>query len=1086
MKARTSHHPPHPRRRRRFTRRSTSLAIAIESLEDRRLLSAASAHAPSGPHLAVDVNSFDATRILVRLREGYTQSDVESVFGDAEYTAATRAVPGMFEVLVGPQMSIEQAVNAYRSHAVVDLAEPNYRIQLSSFTPTNEPQYNSLWGLNNTGQTGGTIDADIDALEAWSVTTGSSSVVVAVIDTGVDYAHADLSANMWYNSGEIPWNGIDDDGNGFVDDVHGYDFINNDGDPTDDHGHGTHVAGTIAAVGGNGIGIVGVAPNVKVMALKFLDSSGGGYVSDAVRALDYAVAMGADISNNSWGGGGASSALSAAISNAQNAGHIFVAAAGNWASNNDFQPTYPAVYPQPNVVSVAATDDDDKLAGFSNYGEYTVDLAAPGVSILSTLPGNNYGYYSGTSMATPHVTGVIALVRSQHPEWSYQQVIDQVLGTVDPLPSLYGLVKTGGRANAARALGLDVPYSDIHGDDAAHATSISVGTTTNGGINEADDEDWFQVTLAAGSTYVFETGLGTLADSTLTLYGTDGSTVLQFDDDGGSGMASRIQFTNTVTGTYFLRVLGDGGATGAYALQATRIITVATPAVTSPSLRGIDTTPTVSWTAANGADYYQLMVYDIASGQARVNESNVGGTSFDVTGGLAAGRVYQVWVRGMSHAGEVGQWSPGYVFSIALPDRPALSGPGSWTTDTTPQIGWTPVSGADHYELLMFSATTGAMVAQSTNLTATTFTPPADLPVWQEYQVWARSVNDRGEAGSWSLPISFVVAPPAPPSMVSPGAHSSDKTPTISWTASPDAVHYDLLVYDADAGQMVSMVDDLAAISYEISATLPIGRTYQVWLRATNSAGNVGTWGVPVSFTVAPPAAPIITAPAASTTDASPTIRWTASPDAAAYELLVYNVGVGAVVRHQTGITATEFTTPSGLSVGSVFQVFVRAANADGESGSWSTPHQFSTTWNAAGTLTVSESIEARIDARTPSPLSTGPTAGTDLEPIRALRFDVQEQTARFTDSHVSQRIAATDGVEGVVKSTTPQPVAVAQADEFSNSALGETNPSRRDDAEDDRLLEDEDDETPLGLGDAHLLDVLFADSEFDVTAPVV
>jgi subtilisin family serine protease len=210
--------------------------------------------------------------------------------------------------------------------------------------------------------------------------------MVGVIDTGIDYNHPDLAANVWTNPLEIPGNGIDDDGNGYVDDVHGYDFVNRDGDPMDDHGHGTHVAGTIAAVANNGIGVAGVSWHAKVMALKFLDAGGSGWVSDAVEALNYATDMGAKITNNSWGGGEYSTALRDAIAAANSAGAVFVAAAGNSANNNDATPFYPAGYEGPNVIAVAATDASDTLAVFSNFGRNTVQLGAPGVGIYSTVP----------------------------------------------------------------------------------------------------------------------------------------------------------------------------------------------------------------------------------------------------------------------------------------------------------------------------------------------------------------------------------------------------------------------------------------------------------------------------------------------------------------------------------------------------------------------------------------------------------------------------------------------------------------------------------------------------------------------------
>ena len=327
--------------------------------------------------------------------------------------------------------------------------EPDFIISLDATTP-NDPSFPSLYGLNNTGQTGGTLDADIDAPEAWDLTIGSRSIVVGVIDTGVDYTHPDLAANIWTNPGEIAGDGIDNDGNGYVDDVHGYDFVNNDGDPMDDNGHGTHVSGTIGAVGNNAVGVAGVNWQVQIMGLKFLDSNGSGPTSAAVSALNYATMMrnnyGVNIrlTNNSWGGGAFSQALSDAITASGNAGMLFVAAAGNSASNNDATPSYPASYNLPNIIAVAATDQNDALASFSNYGATSVDLAAPGVSILSTYPNNTYSSMSGTSMATPHVSGAAALAWSYAPGATYQQIRDALFDGVDPLPGLSGLHRDRG------------------------------------------------------------------------------------------------------------------------------------------------------------------------------------------------------------------------------------------------------------------------------------------------------------------------------------------------------------------------------------------------------------------------------------------------------------------------------------------------------------------------------------------------------------------------------------------------------------------------------------------------------------------
>lgn len=353
--------------------------------------------------------------------------------------------------------SIEAIAQRYVSQPGVAYVEPNY-LWHAMRTP-NDTDFNRLYGLHNTGQTGGTAGADIDAVEAWDLTTGSASVIIGVIDSGVDHTHPDLAANMWINPGEIANNNRDDDGNGYIDDVHGYDFANGDGNPMDDNGHGTHCAGTIGGVGNNGRGVAGVNWTVRIMALKFLTAGGSGDTAAAIGCLQYAVANGAHLTSNSWGGAGSSTALSNAIAAAGNAGQLFIAAAGNGGSdgvgdNNDSVPNYPSNYSLANVVAVAATDSRDRLGSFSNYGAQSVDLGAPGVSIWSCAPGNSYQSLSGTSMATPHVAGVAGLLLSVQPNATHQQLRDWLFRGTDSISALSGRCVTGGRLNARRSLEL--------------------------------------------------------------------------------------------------------------------------------------------------------------------------------------------------------------------------------------------------------------------------------------------------------------------------------------------------------------------------------------------------------------------------------------------------------------------------------------------------------------------------------------------------------------------------------------------------------------------------------------------------------
>ncbi|MDX1707267.1 MAG: S8 family peptidase, partial [Desulfobacterales bacterium] len=302
-------------------------------------------------------------------------------------TRRTFDINGYQQVQLPEGTDIDEALEIYLEDPDVEHAEPNYVVS-ADIAPPDDSYFNRLWGLHNTGQnvngTNGTNDADIDALEAWDVTTGSSDVVVAVIDSGVDVNHEDLEANLWINTGEVADNGIDDDANGYIDDINGWDFLVNDNDPRDAHGHGTHVAGTIAAVGDNNKGVTGVSWSAKIMVLRFLDAWGLGSTANAIAAIEYASSMGADIINNSWGGGGYNQALKDAI---DASGALVVCAAGNSSRNNDSIPHYPSSYTSTNIIAVAATNQNDQLAGFSNYGNVSVDVAAPGTNIYSAAPG---------------------------------------------------------------------------------------------------------------------------------------------------------------------------------------------------------------------------------------------------------------------------------------------------------------------------------------------------------------------------------------------------------------------------------------------------------------------------------------------------------------------------------------------------------------------------------------------------------------------------------------------------------------------------------------------------------------------------
>ncbi len=373
----------------------------------------------------------------------------------------------MLQLKLPTGLSTEQALAKMQKDPTVAYAEPNYVYHLNAETGTPAPVNGQapkadgnqfipndltpdLWGMHNTGQKMGKVDADIDAPEAWKLQTGSGNTFkIAVIDTGVDYSHPDLAANMWTNPGEIPGDGIDNDGNGVIDDVHGYNAFANSGNPMDGHGHGTHCAGTIGAVGNNGTGVVGANHNAQIMAIKIFSDSGSTDTAAILRGIEYASKMGARITSNSWGGGPASEAQKEAFASFP---ALHIMAAGNDGTDNDKTPHFPSSYELDNNIAVAASDRRDRKAGFSNYGAIGVDIAAPGKDIYSCAPGGGYQWMSGTSMATPLTTGVAGLVASQFPDASPAEIKAHILNGADKLENWKGVVVDGNRLNAFGAL----------------------------------------------------------------------------------------------------------------------------------------------------------------------------------------------------------------------------------------------------------------------------------------------------------------------------------------------------------------------------------------------------------------------------------------------------------------------------------------------------------------------------------------------------------------------------------------------------------------------------------------------------------
>ncbi|MGD9590218.1 MAG: S8 family serine peptidase [Pyrinomonadaceae bacterium] len=430
---------------------------------------------PSATKPNVRGRSFDETQpeVLVRFKEGTALNQIKKIAGrlNDRLEDEIESVKGLVAIDDLDNADPAAVAAEYRKMPEVLYAEPVFTIELDDPGPArtyrdlakrepadeipNDPQFAEQWALNNLGQDGGKARADIDALKAWMKTKGSPEVVVAVLDTGVDCSHRDLATNMWMRPESVPQ--YIDDELGVFNDLQGFDATNNVSDPMDDNGHGTHCAGIVGAEGNNNEGIAGVNWNVQIMPLKFLGRGGFGTTKDAIEAINYAIdrkqkGVNVRVISASWGSTTYSKALEDAIRAAGEQGILFVAAAGNASTDNDKRPHYPSNYDLPNVISVAALDRTDSLASFSNFGAKTVHVAAPGREIVSTWLNDAYREASGTSMATPHVSGIAALVIAAEPNISVEKLRERILRSVDKIDSLNGKVLNGGRLNAAKAL----------------------------------------------------------------------------------------------------------------------------------------------------------------------------------------------------------------------------------------------------------------------------------------------------------------------------------------------------------------------------------------------------------------------------------------------------------------------------------------------------------------------------------------------------------------------------------------------------------------------------------------------------------
>jgi subtilisin family serine protease len=464
----------------------------------------------------MEKGNYKEGELLVKFKSGVVKASSLKVHQAVGASVAKRfhIVPNLEHVKLQEGLSVKDAITQYMSDPNVEYAEPNY-IRCASSIPPNDTYFNDQWALNNTGTyASGTPGADIKALDAWYISTGNPGVTIAVLDSGIDYNHQDLVGNIWRNPGETNClDEVDNDGNGYVDDCKGWNFVDYNNDPMDDFGHGTHVAGIIGAKGDNGIGIAGVMWDVKLMPVKIYNadttltgSCTSIFAADEVAGIEYAVYNGAKIINASFHGEGYCNAEHDAIAVANTAKVLFVAAAGNGGDdgigdNNDLDPVFPASYGDPkygglpNIISVAATDQNDQRASFSNFGPASVYVAAPGVYILSTILQDEYldkDFNWGTSMAAPHVSGLAGLLYSYYDgihntQFDYSQIRATILRYVDIKPTLEGWIYTGGRINAYRAL------SSLLSPTSLTATAISQTQISLTWVANATGDDGYKV-----------------------------------------------------------------------------------------------------------------------------------------------------------------------------------------------------------------------------------------------------------------------------------------------------------------------------------------------------------------------------------------------------------------------------------------------------------------------------------------------------------------------------------------------------------------------------------------------------------------
>jgi len=753
------------------------------------------------------------------------------------------------------EKNIGAILNACRALPNVEYAEPNYYVyaiegkqeaiaerhevmtaRKGAAVIPNDPRFPEQWNLNQAN------DYDIDAPEAWNITTGSPDIIVGVIDTGIDYDHEDLQANIWHNPGESGGgkenNGIDDDGNGYKDDFRGWNFVFNNNDPRDDNDHGTFNAGVIGAVGNNGKGIAGINWRVKLMALKFLGTDGSGTTEGAAEAIIYAARMGAKVLNNSWGGGGFSRLLEDVIKFANDQGVLFIAAAGSSSNDNDVTPNYPSNYEVPNVIAVAGSDREDKLSSFSNYGRRTVDIVAPNEAILSARPLNRYQNLRG---ATPHVAGACALVWALYPELKPYQVVIRILGAVDRKAEFIKRIASEGRLNAARALSTS-PIIASTTDLSSARTDAGPYPITAAVIDEGTVISVHLIyTLNTASSDTLEMAKGENGIYSASIPGQPGNTVIHYQ------VLAIDNDSNRTTSPLF-RFEREAGS-----FSGPKFILSNFPTLTNKPA------PSFEWETLSEAVAYHVSVLDSLEFEEVLRDTTKS-TFYTLPPGFPDG-VWHIQIRAVDSSLAVSFWSGAERFTIDTtpPVEPILTNV-EYVAPPIRTLHWQAstdvTSGVQEYRVEVSNSPEFDLNFFTFVVTLDrTFTQYTTRPLLNAEWFWRVTAIDRAGNESVSLRGSFMInvgLPPVAPTLQIAKPITNDDTPTIDWTPVDEAAGYRLQYATTETFiAPITVADSISKPGYTFANDQALADgDYYFRVFARNAAGLESVASSPAQLTI--------------------------------------------------------------------------------------------------------------------------------------------------------------------------------------------------------------------------------------------